>query len=259
MSEPLLALRDIVFGYEPGRPVLQRCSLALHRGEKIGLAGPNGSGKSTLLKIMMGLLRPQLGDRWAFGRMRRATDDDFLEVRRRVGMLFQDVDDQLFCPTVLEDVCFGPLNLGMGRAEAVRRAAAVLALVGLQGFEERVTFRLSEGEKRLVALAGVLAMEPEALLLDEPLAGLDRDAARRVSRLIRALPLSMVIVAHDRDFLAESCDRIVELRGGRITRSRPETRTGRDSFPAPVRPVDCFRGTASLPQADLFRPGEEQT
>ncbi len=237
MSEPLLALRDIVFEYEPGRPVLQRCSLALHRGEKIGLVGPNGSGKSTLLKIMIGLLRPQLGEVWAFGRLRRATDDDFFEVRRAVGMLFQDVDDQLFCPTVLEDVCFGPLNLGMSRAEAVRRASAVLDLVGLRGFGERVTFRLSEGEKRLVAIAGVLAMQPEALLLDEPLAGLDQDAADRIARLIRDLPLSMVIVAHDRGFLLDSCSRVVRLRDGRLSDVTPQPRAARSEVfysPAPT-------------------------
>lgn len=234
MSDVLIELRDLVFGYDAAVPLLRRCNFRLCRGERVGLTGPNGSGKSTLLRIAMGLLRPQSGEVYAFGKVRRFTDDDFLEVRRRAGLLFQDVDDQLFCPTVLEDVCFGPLNLGLGAVAARERAREALCVVGLNGFEDRVTFRLSEGEKRLVALAGILAMQPEVVLLDEPLAGLDPAATARVTRLIAELPLTVVLVAHDYDVLSELCTRVVELSAGKI---RPLADRGSDNcfadFPAP--------------------------
>ena len=138
----------------------------------MALLGPNGCGKTTLLHLIVGLLRPSAGQIEAFGRQRMA-EADFHEVRRRVGLLFQDADDQLFCPTVAEDVAFGPLNLGKSRDEVRRIVAGTLDSLGLAGYEHRVTYRLSGGEKRLVALATVLAMQPEVLLLDEPSGGLD--------------------------------------------------------------------------------------
>ena len=161
------------------QPILHDLDLSVHCGERIGIHGANGAGKTSLLLLMVGLLCAQTGSIEAFGAVRRR-ERDFLDVRRRAGLLFQDADDQLFCPTVLEDVCFGPLNLGRDRAQARAIGERTLAALGLTGMEERITHRLSGGEKRLVSLAGVLAMEPDVLLLDEPTSGLDERATERL-------------------------------------------------------------------------------
>jgi len=163
----LLELDRVSFAY-PGRPpVLCGVDLRVQPGDRLAITGPNGAGKSTLLRLIVGLARPQAGRIVAFGAERRV-EPDFREVRRRVGIVFQDPDDQLFCPTVLEDVAFGPLNLGQSPREARATAERTLAGLGLDGFADRVTHKLSGGEKRLVSLASVLAMAPDVLLLDEP-------------------------------------------------------------------------------------------
>jgi len=215
MSEPLIHFREVVFSYGPDRPVLAGCDFTLQPGQRVALVGPNGSGKTTLLHLIVGLLRPQTGAIEAFGKL-RAVEADFHEVRRRAGLLFQDADDQLFCPTVGEDVAFGPLNLGKPRPEVRRIVAETLDRLGLSGYEHRITYRLSGGEKRLVALATVLAMQPDVLLLDEPAAGLDEQATQRLVELLAGLPQAMLIVAHQRDFLRQTTSRKVELREGRI-------------------------------------------
>jgi cobalt/nickel transport system ATP-binding protein len=213
MSGSLVSLDNVVYGYEPGRPVLRRCRFQLQGGERVGLTGCNGCGKSTMLKLIVGLLRPAEGDVEVFGVARRC-EHDFHEVRRRVGFLFQDSDDQLFCPTVAEDVAFGPLNLGKTRDEAWRIVAETLGALGLEGFEQRITYRLSGGEKRLVALAAVLSMQPEVLLLDEPTAGLDDSAAERVLEVLGNLPQAMVIATHDSRLLDRLATRRLRLIDG---------------------------------------------
>ena len=210
MSEPLIQFRDVDFGYGPNRPVLCGCNFRLQRGSRVALVGPNGSGKTTLLHLIVGLLHPTSGQIEAFGRARKA-EADFHEVRRRAGLLFQDSDDQLFCPTVAEDVAFGPLNLGKTRTEVRRLTAETLERLGLQGYEHRVTYKLSGGEKRLVALATVLAMQPEVLLLDEPASGLDRQATDRLVAILADLPQAMVVVSHDRAFLQRTTSGTVRL------------------------------------------------
>lgn len=214
MTSPLLELADVTFAY-PGRRVFSGASLTLHRGERVALAGPNGSGKTSLLHLLVGLYRPLEGRVKAFGSERRS-EADFLEVRRRVGLLFQDSDDQLFCPTVLEDVAFGPLNLGRTPVEARSIAESTLASVGLENFGGRVTHRLSGGEKRLVALACVLAMRPEVLLLDEPTNGLDEATEDRLVNLLAELPQAMIFVSHDRRLVGRLATRAVLLRDGRL-------------------------------------------
>lgn len=211
----LLHFKHLSFHYAPQRPLLVDCEFRLAAGQRVALLGANGSGKSTLLHLAVGLLRPQGGTIEAFGQVRRR-EEDFFEVRRRAGLLFQDSDDQLFCPTVAEDVAFGPLNLRKPRAEVHRIVADTLAAVGLEGYEERITYRLSGGEKRLVALATVLAMQPDLLLLDEPTGGLDEAATERIIRLLTGLPQAMMLVAHDRDFLKEIADSAVRLNQGRV-------------------------------------------
>ncbi len=197
---PLLALRDVSFGYSPDATVFRGVSMTLGAGEKVVLSGRNGAGKTTLLHLLVGLLRPRSGEVVAFGRPCRG-ETDFAAVRRRAALLFQDSEDQLFCPTVVEDVAFGPLNLGLGPAEALARAREALAAVGMAAFEDRVTHHLSVGEKKRIALASILSMKPDALLLDEPTAGLDDEAVGLVAGLVRTLPCAMLIVSQDRAFL----------------------------------------------------------
>ncbi len=213
-AEPVLELCGIDFSH-PDRPVLKGVDLRLAAGERLALIGPNGAGKTTLLQLLVGLRAPSSGEVRVFGRPRRR-EADFHEVRARVGLLFQDSDDQLFCPTVLEDVAFGPLNLGRPRAQALVDARHTLDRLGLRGFEERVTHRLSAGEKRLVALATVLAMDPQVLLLDEPTNGLDEATEARLTEHLAAAPQAMIIVSHDRVFLERLATRAVALTDGRL-------------------------------------------
>ena len=179
------------------------------------IAGESGSGKTTLLHLIVGLLRPESGRIEAFGSTRRR-EADFHEVRRRAGLLFQDADDQLFCPTVAEDVAFGPLNLGKTQREARAIVAQTLDSLGLAGYERRITYRLSGGEKRLVALATVLAMRPDLLLLDEPTAGLDDHYTARIAEIFVDLPQAMLMISHDRPFLDRTTTRLLRLSSGRV-------------------------------------------
>lgn len=215
MTHPLFALHGLHFAYDPARPVLDGADFILGRGEKVALLGDNGSGKTTLLHIMVGLLAPQAGKIVAFG-TERSKEADFFEVRARAGLLFQDPDDQLFCPTVGEDVAFGPLNLGKSRAEAQSLAAAALARVGMAGFEDRITHKLSGGQKRLITLAAVLAMEPEVLLLDEPSNALDKGARERLLSILEELPLAMVVISHDAALVERLAGRRVTLERGKL-------------------------------------------
>ena len=212
---PIIRLRELSFAYSGGPPVLNRLNFDLNPGDRIGLVAPNGSGKTTLLHLIMGLLRPDGGRIEIFGRP-VAEEKDFVAVRQRIGMLFQDADDQLFSPTVLEDVAFGPLNMGKSKAEAIAIAHRVLDQLGLQGFGPRITFKLSGGEKRLVSLATVLAMEPEVLLLDEPTSGLDEKTKARLKTILLELDLSYILISHEFDFMADVVSDFYTLKGGRI-------------------------------------------
>ncbi|WP_108662136.1 energy-coupling factor ABC transporter ATP-binding protein [Acuticoccus kandeliae] len=213
---PLLRLDGIVAGYG-GRTVLQGVDLNLRAGERIVLVGANGAGKSTLLYVITGFVRATAGTIEAFGGVRRA-EADFREVRRRAGLIFQDADDQLFCPTVIEDVAFGPRNLGQSREEARDSARETLASLDLLHLADRITYRLSGGEKRLVSIAAVLAMKPDVLLLDEPTVGLDPDAYARLGEILLTLPQAMVIVAHDAHFMAQLATGAILLSDGKSHR-----------------------------------------
>ncbi|WP_424927549.1 energy-coupling factor ABC transporter ATP-binding protein [Amaricoccus tamworthensis] len=219
----LFELRGIRFGYAGRPPALDGVDFTLEAGERVFITGHNGSGKSTLLKIMVGLLMPQSGSVTAFGE-RRAVDADFNDVRRRAGLVFQDPDDQLFCPTVAEDVAFGPLNLGQSRTEAMRTVEATLARLDLLHLRDRVTHRLSGGEKRLVTLATVLAMEPEVLLLDEPTNALDEENAGRLTEILLALPQAMVLVSHDPHFRRRVATRTLRMKNGVLSGKQPACR-----------------------------------
>jgi cobalt/nickel transport system ATP-binding protein len=213
MSEALIELHNITFTY-PGasRPIFQDFHYQLLPGEHIGLTGPNGSGKTTLLYLIMGLLRPQAGSIVILGQEIKK-EKDFADIRQKVGLLFQNADDQLFCPTVLEDVAFGPLNQGKPPVEAITIARETMARLGLDGFEDRVTYKLSGGEKKLVALAAVLAMQPQLLLLDEPTAGLDENTKHRLVHILKDLDIAYMIVSHEPDFLNHTVKECCHVHG----------------------------------------------
>ena len=220
MAEPLFALEHLAFAYSGGRQVFEDMSFALRPDHKIGLYGPNGSGKTTFFRLVMGLAKPQAG-RVVFHGRPMESEKDFRELRCKIGLVLQHAEDQLFCPTVLEDVAFGPLNLGLSEDEARSRAVATLERLGLGGFEYRLTHRLSGGEKKLVSLATVLAMEPEALLLDEPTNGLDPEARTRIVGVLKTLPTARIIISHDWDFLAETSSEYLTVVDGRLTDAAP--------------------------------------
>ena len=211
----IINLEDIHFSYPGGQPVLNGVSLKFYRGDRVGLLGANGSGKTTLFQTIMGLLKPTGGRLEIIGRP-CTTEDDFRFVRRKIGLLFQDSDDQLFSPTVLEDVAFGPLNLGKSREEAMASARSTLDYLGLKGFEDRITYKLSGGEKRLVALATVLAMEPEVLLLDEPTNGLDDRTREILTHTLTRLDLSFILISHELDFVNQVTNTVFAMENGRI-------------------------------------------
>ena len=231
---PLLDIRDLCFSYAAGgaqRCALQHVSLTLAPGQRLGLYGPNGSGKTTLFRCITGLETPQQGEIFLNGAPVR-TEQDFRELRRAVGYVLQNADDQLFFPTVLEDVAFGPLNLGLSSGEARARAEETLASLGLAEYAERLAHRLSGGEKTLVALATVLAMQPEALLLDEPTTGLDADARERIIGVLNGLSTARIVISHDWDFLERVADEIWGMDKGVLRTGVPlEAHTHRHAHP----------------------------
>ncbi|MFZ0448637.1 MAG: ABC transporter ATP-binding protein [Desulfatiglandaceae bacterium] len=215
MNSSLINLEHLTFSYKGHAPVIRDVTFQLLSGEKVGLVGPNGSGKTTLFLLLMGLLKPSSGTIELFGK-RVERETDFREVRQRIGLLFQDADDQLFCPTVLEDVAFGPLNQGRSTDDARNIACETLDALGLGGFEDRVTHRLSGGEKRLVSLATILAMKPQVLLLDEPTTGLDSETMERLISILKDQDLAYVLISHDMDFLIETTDKVFAMDHGEV-------------------------------------------
>jgi cobalt/nickel transport system ATP-binding protein len=212
-------LRRISFHFDDGTCALRDVSFAVDSGECVALIGPNGAGKSTTLLHLAGLLPEPgaghaAGDVFVFGQ--RVQGHISSEIRRRVGLLCQDPDDQLFCPTVGDDVGFGPSQGGLRDAELKARVAEALATVGLSGFEDRMPHRLSGGEKKRVALAGLLAYRPEILVFDEPTSGLDPRGRRQLIAVLTALRATRVIATHDLALVAELCARTIVLDGGQI-------------------------------------------
>jgi len=218
-SETLIALKDLTFAYPGGPPVIKGLDLDFRAGETLGLSGDNGAGKSTLLFLIMGLIKPQGGTVEIFGRTRRE-ERDFQEVRPSLGFVFQDANDQLFCPTVADDLAFGPLNLGVEHEEIHRRVAEVLDRLGLAGFERRVTYDLSGGEKKLVSIGAALTLRPRLLILDEPTAALDPGTVTRLENILAASALPALIVSHDQDFLARVATRRLTIADGLLTDRR---------------------------------------
>lgn len=218
MSDPVIELASLSFAYPDGRRALTGIDLQVACGEKVAVVGPNGAGKSTLFLHLNGILHGQ-------GRVCVAgfelNGKAVRQVRARVGLVFQDPDDQLFSPTVFEDVAFGPLHLELPRDEVHSRVQRALAAVGMSGYEEQMPHHLSLGERKRIAIATVLAMEPEILVLDEPSSGLDPRARRNLINLLRDLPQTMLVASHDMRLVWELCPRTVILDAGKLVADGP--------------------------------------
>jgi cobalt/nickel transport system ATP-binding protein len=214
MSAHILAAEALSFTYPDGTPALSGVSLTIQPGECVAIAGANGAGKSTLLAQLGGVLVPTSGAVKVGDTV--AAHDTLPQIRQRVGTVFQDPDDQLFMPSVFEDVAFGPLNLGMTAEESRQRARRCLEQLGAWHLRDRRPHRLSGGEKRRVAIAAVLAMEPSILLLDEPTAGLDPKARRQTIGLLSGLRQTRIVATHDLEMVLELCPRTICLRGGEV-------------------------------------------
>jgi cobalt/nickel transport system ATP-binding protein len=215
VHDPAVRAEGLTYAYPGDRTALAGVSFQVAAGESVGLVGPNGAGKTTLFLCLGGVLRVPAGTA-RVGGLDPGVPAERGRLFTRVGLVFQDSDDQIFNATVFDDVAFGPLNLGLPAAEVKQRVAEALARVGLAGFEGRVPFHLSGGEKRRVALAGVLAMRPEVLLLDEPSTHLDPRGRRELIGLVRGIAAAKVIASHDLELVLETCRRVLLLDGGRL-------------------------------------------
>jgi cobalt/nickel transport system ATP-binding protein len=221
---PAIEVQNLAYRYHDGTQALKGASFRIDPGECVGLLGPNGSGKSTLLLHLNGILPEDCKNETAVRIAGELVSRHNLEsIRRQVGLVFQDPDDQLFCPTVAEDVAFGPRQLGKSEAEVTSLVEHALGLVGLPGFGERATHHLSHGEKRRVCLAGVLACEPSVLILDEPTSDLDPRGRREFKALIRRLPGTKLIATHDLEMVVEVCPRSIVLDRGVVVADGPTT------------------------------------
>jgi energy-coupling factor transporter ATP-binding protein EcfA2 len=222
MTPAAIEVFNLRYTYADGKEALKGISFAIAEGECVGLIGPNGSGKSTLLLHLNGVL-PQV-----FGREGQVVvagiplaTKTLLQVRKMVGLLFQDPDDQLFCPTVFEDVAFGPQQFGFSETEIKDIVEVSLGKVGLSGFSERSPQHLSEGEKQRVCLAGVLACQPGILALDEPTNNLDPRSKRKLKEVLKSIPATKIIASHDLEMILELCSRTIVLDNGLIVASGP--------------------------------------
>ncbi|MDO5530517.1 energy-coupling factor ABC transporter ATP-binding protein [Sutterella sp.] len=214
-DEDFFRVTGLTFAWLAGAPLFRDADFRCGMTERLGIAADNGTGKSTFLRILTGLETPQTGEILCMGDAAK-TKEDFRRVRTRAGFVLQNPDDQLFFPEVIDDVMFGPMNLGLTENEARERAQEVLARLGIAHLAHADSFSLSGGQKRLVTVASVLSMNPTGLLLDEPSTGLDRAARTRLSEVLLAFPGPEIIVSHDEKFLAGLCTRVVTIEDGKF-------------------------------------------
>lgn len=210
-EESALAIHDLEFAYPQQSPVLDSLNITIHPGERVGLIGPNGAGKTTLFLSTCGILKPTAGDIFVFGEPIQAGD-----FNPNIGLVFQNPDDQLFCPTVWEDVAFGPENLQLSPLEVKQRVEEALTITGTYPLANRVPHHLSGGQKCMVAIATVLAMHPQLMLYDEPSANLDLSARRRLIDFLDISEQTIIISSHDLELILEVCDRVLLLNQGQI-------------------------------------------
>lgn len=221
MSHHIVEVRDLSYTYPDGTTAVRGISFRIHHGESVAVVGANGAGKSTLLLHLNGYLTPQSGT-VRIGDF-PLTKETLRDIRRTVGMVFQDPDDQLFMPTVYEDVAFGPLNLGLPPDEVERRVQNALVRVGVAHLRERPPYKLSGGEKRAVSIATVLAMSPDILVMDEPSSNLDPRARRTLIELLAGFQHTKIIATHDLDLVLDLCNRTIVIREGQIMADGPTT------------------------------------
>ncbi|MDO8964127.1 MAG: ABC transporter ATP-binding protein [Coriobacteriia bacterium] len=238
MSHHRIEVADLSYAYPDGTDALDGVSFTLSHGESVALVGANGAGKSTLLLHLIGFLTPvtgtvRVGDT-------PVTRETLADIRKSVGMVFQDPDDQLFMPSVSEDVAFGPVNLGLPEDEVAARVTDALTRVGALHLKDRPPYRLSGGEKRAVSIATVLAMCPNALVLDEPTSNLDPKARRRLIELLASFEHTKIIATHDLDMAWDLCERVIVMSGGRVAADGPAS--------------EIFTDDALLERCGLERP-----
>ena len=209
----MIEFRNVSFSYESDTPVVEDLSFTIQPGEAVGLIGANGAGKSTIMKLLLGLL-------WGSGEIvldgLTMNKQNLPRIRQKVGFVLQDSDNQMFMPTVYEDMIFGPRNYGLSKAEAENRVDEVLNRLGLQSLKHRYNHKISGGEKRMAAIATILAMEPETILMDEPSTALDPVNRRAVINTINSLPQTKLIASHDLDMILDTCQRVILLSHGKI-------------------------------------------
>ena len=209
----MIEFSHVSFAYEPGKEVIRDLSFRLEDGESVGLIGANGAGKSTLMKLLLGLLRGE-GEITVDGIL--LEKKSLAEIRRKIGIVLQNSDNQMFMPTVYDDMMFAPMNYGMTREEAEKKVDEVLARLELTALRDRYNHKLSGGEKKMAAIAAVLAMEPETVLMDEPTSGLDPYNRRLIIRTVRGMKETKLIASHDLDMILDCCGRVILLSEGRI-------------------------------------------
>lgn len=215
-----IAIENLVFGYPRQEPVLQGISLNLEPGERVALLGPTGAGKSTLLENLIGLKLPKAGKIWVQGILLEPAT--LPEIRRQIGFAFQDPSDQLFMPTILEDITFGPRNYGIPPRIATEQARQLLSEFGLADYAHRSAHELSGGQKRLAALAAILALNPAILILDEPTNGLDPSWRRHLALVLSQLSVEVILIAsHDLNWIGRTTDRAIILAEGQIKADKP--------------------------------------
>lgn len=209
----MICFEHVSFAYTQGQPVLDDLNFVIRDGESVGLIGANGSGKSTLMKVLLGLLPHEGSVRVD---EREVQKENLASIRKKLGLVLQNSDNQMFMPTVFEDMMFGLLNYGMSREDAEQKTDEVLEKLGLTELKHRHNHRISGGEKRMAAIATVLAMDPDTMLMDEPTSALDPCNRRMVIDTIRGLPNTKLIASHDLDMILDTCDRVILLNNGRI-------------------------------------------
>ena len=222
MTNIQLSTENLSFTYPDGTQALKNINIEIEKGEKVAIIGPNGAGKSTLFSHFNGLTEPTSGCVKIEGKPISFEKDELLKVRQKVGIVFQDPNDQLFAPTVKEDIAFGPMNLGLSYDEVEKRVEDALKMVGMENYEDKTPHHLSGGQQKRIAIAGIIAMKPELMILDEPTAGLDPDGVEKVLNIMNQLNeegMTLIISSHDIDMISKYADKIFVLYNGEIIES----------------------------------------
>lgn len=222
MTNIQLSTENLSFTYPDGTQALKNINIEIEKGKKVAIIGPNGAGKSTLFSHFNGLTEPTSGCVKIEGKTISFEKDELLKVRQKVGIVFQDPNDQLFAPTVKEDIAFGPMNLGLSYGEVEKRVEDALKMVGMENYEDKTPHHLSGGQQKRIAIAGIIAMKPEIMILDEPTAGLDPDGVEKVLNIMNQLNkegMTLIISSHDIDMISKYADKIFILYNGEIIES----------------------------------------